>query len=96
MEQILRIRVKPNSRVPRVGGSHDGRLVIAVAEPPEDGKATDAVRKSLAKALGLKTSDLELVRGVVSRDKDFRLVSANSLIPSISEEIWAKYVNLMG
>lgn len=90
MEEILRIRVKPNSRVPRIGGLHDGRLVIAVAEPPEDGKATEAVRTALAKALDLRSGDLELVRGAVSRDKDFRLNFP------ITEQIWAKYVNLRG
>ena len=90
MEEILRIRVKPNSRVPRIGGSHDGRLIIAVAEPPEDGKATEAVRDSLAKALGVRAGDLELVRGAVSKDKDFRLNFP------ITEQIWANYVNLLG
>ena len=88
MEEILRIRVKPHSRVPRIGGEHDGRLVIAVAEPPEDGKATEAVRSALAKALGVRSGDLELIRGAVSKDKDFRLIFP------MTEEIWTKFVNL--
>lgn len=90
MEEILRIRVKPNSRVPRIGGAHDGRLVIAVAEPPEDGKATEAVRSVLAKALGVRAGDLHLVRGAVSRDKDFQLNRP------MTAEIWSIFEEYRG
>jgi hypothetical protein len=40
---------------------------------PEDGKATAAVVKLLAKALGVAKTRLTLLRGETSRDKLFRL-----------------------
>jgi uncharacterized protein YggU (UPF0235/DUF167 family) len=56
-----------------VGGSIAERLIVAVAQPAEDGKATTAAAHALAHALGVKRNDLTLLRGVKSRDKDFRL-----------------------
>mgnify|MGYP000583773230 CR=1 FL=1 len=41
---------------------------------PEGGKATAAVVKLLAKALGVPKSRLELVRGETSLDKVFRVL----------------------
>jgi hypothetical protein len=48
-------------------------LRIRVTAPPEDGKANDAVRRLLARALGVAPSRLTLARGATARDKVFRL-----------------------
>ena len=50
-----------------------GILKISVTTVPEDGKATRAVIKLLARALGVAPSRLTLLRGATSRDKVFRL-----------------------
>lgn len=52
----------------------DGVLHIRVTDPPEDGKANKAVRKILARALGIAPGRLVLVRGDKSREKVFRIV----------------------
>ena len=44
-----------------------------VTETPEAGKATEAARAALAKALGVAKTRLTLLRGATSRDKLFRL-----------------------
>lgn len=68
----LAVRVTPNAR--RIGVSLvEGQIRIAVTEPPEDGRATEAARVLLAKALGVAKTRLTLVRGATSRDKLFRL-----------------------
>lgn len=46
---------------------------VYVTAAPEDGKANEAVRVLLAKALGLAKSRLTLVRGQTARDKVFRI-----------------------
>lgn len=51
----------------------DGTIRVYTTTVPEDGKATDAVIKLLAKSLGVAKSRLTLVRGATSRDKQFRL-----------------------
>ena len=66
------IRVTPNAR--RAGVDLvDGQIHIGVTENPEAGKATEAARAALAKALGVAKTRLTLVRGATSRDKLFRL-----------------------
>jgi uncharacterized protein YggU (UPF0235/DUF167 family) len=69
---MLAVRVTPNAR--RAGVEVvDGQIRIAVTATPEDGKATEAARVALAKALGATKSRLTLVRGATSREKLFRL-----------------------
>ncbi|WP_298226453.1 DUF167 domain-containing protein [Gryllotalpicola sp.] len=63
------IRVKPGAGRTRVGGAHDGALVVAVATPAVDGRATDAALAALAAAFGVKRRDVELVSGRTARTK---------------------------
>ena len=51
----------------------EGSLKVFVTAVPEGGKANDAVRKLLAKALGIAPSQLALIRGEPSREKVFRI-----------------------
>lgn len=51
----------------------EGEIRIRVTAPPEDGKANKAVRKILAKALGVAPTRLSLIRGETARQKVFRL-----------------------
>ena len=69
---MLAIRVTPYARRSAVE-LLDGQIRIAVTETPETGRATEAARAALAKALGVAKTRLTLVRGATSRDKLFRL-----------------------
>ena len=68
----IAVRVTPRASrnsIERVGNT----IRVRVTAPPEDGKANEAVRKLLAKSLGVAKTRLTLVRGAASRDKGFRL-----------------------
>lgn len=69
------VRVKPGAARARVGGTHYGRygpaVVIAVAVPAVDGRATEAARRALATALDLAPARVALRSGASSRDKLF-------------------------
>ncbi len=67
------VRVTPKAARNAVTVGDDGTLRVSVTTVPEGGKATAAVVKLLARALGVAKSDLRLVRGATSRDKVFRL-----------------------
>jgi uncharacterized protein YggU (UPF0235/DUF167 family) len=68
----IAVRVTPNARRARID-LVDGAIRIAVTEVPEAGRATEAARASLAKALGVAKTRLTLLRGATARDKLFRL-----------------------
>ena len=68
------VKVKPGSRKgPLVEVDPSGELTIYVREPAVDGKANDAVTRLLAAHLQLPRSRVELVSGVTSRQKRFRV-----------------------
>ena len=51
----------------------EGLVQIKVRTKPEGGKANEAVLELLAKALGVATSRLQLLRGATGRDKQVRI-----------------------
>jgi hypothetical protein len=67
------VKVTPKARKSGVQGavpSPDGpRLRIAVSEPPEDGKANQAVCAALAAALGVAPRAVQVVSGASYRSK---------------------------
>jgi uncharacterized protein (TIGR00251 family) len=65
----LAIRVRPRSSTPKVGGEHDGALVVRVAAAPVDGKANTAVATAVAKAFGVPARQVRLVSGARSANK---------------------------
>lgn len=74
----LAVRVSPRAGRDTVAGlwrDAAGRCYVAVkvAAAPADGAANDAVRKLIAKWLGLARSDVTLTHGAASREKRFRL-----------------------
>lgn len=69
---MIAIRVTPNARRPGVELVEE-QIRVAVTETPEAGKATEAARAALAKAMGVAKTRLTLVRGATARDKLFRL-----------------------
>jgi len=66
---VLEIKVQPKGSRSNIGPVVEGRLKIAVTEPPDKGKANKAVVKLLAKKLTLAPSRLEIISGETSRKK---------------------------
>ena len=74
--------MRPRARRAGVEGFRaDGKLVLAVAAPPEDGRANEAVAEVLGEALGVKKRDIVIVRGQRSRAKliEVRGIEASEL-----------------
>ncbi|MGZ9811965.1 DUF167 domain-containing protein [Pseudoroseicyclus sp. H15] len=69
-----RVEVKVTPKASRARIEPGEPLRIYVTEAPEGGKATAAVTKLLAKAMGLAPSRLRLVRGETSRTKLFEVL----------------------
>lgn len=68
----LNVRVTPRGGRDAVEGfDMDGVLQVRVAAAPVDGEANEAVRRLLAKALGIPPRDVVLASGAASRRKFF-------------------------
>ncbi|MGW4499801.1 DUF167 domain-containing protein [Micromonospora sp. NPDC004336] len=82
------VRVKPGSARARVGGRYDGphgpALVVAVNAPAVDGRATEAARRALADALGVRPAAVSLRVGAASRDK---LFTVEGRAPELTEAL---------
>jgi uncharacterized protein len=68
---ILTVHAQPRARKAGILGEHAGALKVAVTAPPEDGRANKALAELLAKTLGFKRSQVELLSGETSREKRF-------------------------
>jgi uncharacterized protein (TIGR00251 family) len=67
---VVLIQAQPGARKNAVLGEHAGRLKVAVTQAPEKGKANDAILDVLSQALGVKRSQVHLLRGDTSRQKE--------------------------
>jgi uncharacterized protein (TIGR00251 family) len=65
----VRLRVSPGARRPGIAGRYGDSWKIRVSDPPEGGRANDAVVRLLARALRLSDRDVRVVAGHASRDK---------------------------
>ena len=64
---------KPGAKRSKVGGQHDGRLIVAVAAPASEGAANTAICKALASALEVRARDVAITRGLTGRAKRVRI-----------------------
>jgi uncharacterized protein YggU (UPF0235/DUF167 family) len=67
-EGRLALRVTPGARSEAVEVG-DGCLLVKVRARPHEGAANEAVIALVARALGIATSRLRLLRGATARDK---------------------------
>lgn len=68
------VKVTPKSSKESIGPIRDGRLVVKVNAPPDQGKANKAVCKLVASRLGVAKSNVSVVSGETSRSKRLRVV----------------------
>jgi len=69
----LSVWAKPRAAKSRVLGVRGGALEVALAAPPVDGAANDALIETLAKALGLPKRDVTIASGHAGRSKTVEL-----------------------
>ncbi len=72
----IAVKVVPGASRDRLAGCLGDALKIQVVAPPDKGKANKAVEALLAKALGTRTSDVNVVGGLTSPPKVVRITGA--------------------
>ena len=73
---VIRVRAAPGAKENGVRGEHGGALKVSVTQPPDKGKANEAIVAVLAKAIGVKRSQIEMLSGAASREKRFLIRGA--------------------
>jgi uncharacterized protein (TIGR00251 family) len=65
----IQLKVVPNASRTRIVGEYEGALKVAVAAPPEKGRANEAVIELLARSLQLRRNQLSIDSGASSARK---------------------------
>ena len=86
---ILPVRAQPGSKRNEIRGEQDGMLKVCVTQSPEKGKANKAVVELMAKSLGLRKSQIELISGETSHQKRFliRGITPEELAQILAEKM---------
>ena len=86
---MLPVRAQPGASRAGIRGEQNGALKVAVTQVAEKGKANKSLIETLAKGLGLKRSQIELISGETQRDKKFliRGISRNELTSRIAQTL---------
>lgn len=86
----LHLRVQPGARRSGLVGVWKQRLRLAVAAPPVDGKANEAVERAVAELCDLPRRDVELVAGISSRDKTVAVAAPLAAVRTALERALAE------
>lgn len=71
---LVFVHLQPGARRTALCGEHGARLKIAVAAPPLEGRANEALLEWLAERLELPRRQVQVTAGLRSRDKTLRAV----------------------
>jgi hypothetical protein len=84
---MLKVKVVPGASRDRIAGKYGDGIKVQVSAPPEKGKANAAAAHLLARWLGIKPNQLELVAGIASANKQFRIngLTASALAAKLAE-----------
>jgi len=75
---LVRLKVVPGSSRDAVGGLLGDRIKVKVAAAAESGKANKAVCDLVARTLGVKPRDVEIVSGQTSPEKVIRVAGVSA------------------
>lgn len=68
------VRVVPRASRNEIAGIHGNALKVRLTAPPIEGRANEALIAFLAKRLGVRKSQVEIVAGATSRRKMIRVI----------------------
>lgn len=65
----INVKAKPNSREEKIEKVDENNFVVSVKEPPEKGKANEAIRNALAVYFKTASARVKIISGYSSRNK---------------------------
>ena len=76
----IRLHVVPRAKKTSIEGLHGERLKIRLLAQPVDGEANETLLRFLSKRLGVAKSQLSILRGLQSREKDIQVEGLDLLV----------------
>lgn len=76
----LTVRVRTRSSCPGLKVGDGGVLVVKVKSPPVDGRANSELCKIIGAALGVPKRDVNVIRGMKSREKIVEIEGEDAVI----------------
>lgn len=70
----ISVKAKPNAKEERVEKIDASHFIVAVKEPPRDGKANTAIAKALAAYFDISASRVQLTSGFSAKQKMFEII----------------------
>lgn len=74
---VIHVHAQPGAKRTDVAGLHGDCVKVRLASPPVDGKANACLIEFLALRLGVKKSQVSIVRGMTSRRKTVLIAAAH-------------------
>jgi uncharacterized protein len=81
----IQVKAVPGASRSRIVGWLGDHLKVAVAAPPEGGKANKAICQVLAEALGVRTQDVQVMAGASNPRK--KVLVAGLTIEQVKEQL---------
>ena len=88
----LRIKAVPGAKRDEIAGPLGDRLKVRVSQPPEGGRANEAIRELVAERLGVSVRDIELVQGAGSAQKLLRIKRGAAAAARFAEPTGARHM----
>ena len=88
----LRVKAVPGAKRDEIAGPLGDRLKVRVAQPPEGGRANEAIRALLAERLGVSAREIELVQGMTGAQKTVRVKGRAAEAARVAATIGARHV----
>lgn len=77
---LLDIYAQPGAKKTEISGLHNGKIKIRLQAFPVDGQANKALTIFIAKLLGLKQKEVQLIHGAKCREKIFSLPETEAVM----------------
>lgn len=81
----VRVLVQPGAKKSVIQGIQENRLKVRIQARPVEGKANKGLCSFLAEVLGIKKSQLQLEKGLTSRQKSI-------IISGVNEDLWKLFI----
>ena len=69
------VKAKPNLKQEKVEKVDEQNYIVSVKEPPEKGKANNAIKNTLAVYFKTGSSNIKIISGYTSRNKIIEILS---------------------